>query len=211
MLEPDLRLRSEIKGGLDDKTEQSVIWTLVGAQFETETESASVTEAAAAGILDRFADAERHTCAKRRLGYTVYKVLGYYTAAHMPVPPDAFEAMNSAILTRVRATVRFSAEELLYSCTTVLTPAELAVTAMPWAELQCAEKLRQLLLEILILPRKHPLLFTGTRTPCRSLLLYGPRGCGRSFAVASLMREIAVTLLQCDVTSAALYDNDRVG
>jgi vacuolar protein-sorting-associated protein 4 len=60
------------------------------------------------------------------------------------------------------------------------------------------EKEKDLMREIIILPQKFPHLFTGGRSPFRTVLLFGPSGCGTSFFIKSVAREANVTLFYLD-------------
>ena len=60
-----------------------------------------------------------------------------------------------------------------------------------WADVAGMERLRQRLTEHIVLPLKYPQLFSGMRRSLRrNIMIYGPKGTGKSYIVRAMLRDL---------------------
>lgn len=62
-----------------------------------------------------------------------------------------------------------------------------------WTDISGLEDVKQTLREMIILPNKHPEMFTGLRAPPRGLLLFGPPGNGKTMIAKAIATEAGLT------------------
>ena len=70
-----------------------------------------------------------------------------------------------------------------------------------WDQIAGMDEAIQAIREAVILPMKHPDLFTGARKPWRGILLYGPPGCGKTLLAKAAATEVEATFFAADSAS----------
>lgn len=72
---------------------------------------------------------------------------------------------------------------------------------VPWSEVVGLDDAKRLLKEAIILPRKYPALFTGLRSPWKSVLLYGSPGTGKTLLAQAVATESNTTFFNISASS----------
>lgn len=82
-----------------------------------------------------------------------------------------------------------------------------------WDQIAGMDEAIQAIREAVILPMKHPDLFTGARKPWRGILLYGPPGCGKTLLAKAAATEVEATFFAADsasLTSKYLGESEKL-
>ena len=86
-------------------------------------------------------------------------------------------------------------------------------TDVKWDQIAGMDEAIQAIREAVILPMKHPDLFTGARKPWRGILLYGPPGCGKTLLAKAAATEVEATFFAADsasLTSKYLGESEKL-